>query len=78
MHSLQHVCSVIDSVKLKLMFMNVQGLCISIVLLVKLVNWPSFRYSLRSAACIIIQERLNIFRYIIIVENSKCLIDGAC
>lgn len=57
-----NVCSVIDSLKLKLMFMNVLGLCISIVLFVELVNWPSFRYSLRTANCIIIQRGLNIFR----------------
>lgn len=77
MPSSQHVCWLMDSLKLNLMFMNVQDLCISIVLFVKLVNWPTFRYSPRSVGCIIARKRLNIFLYIIIVENSACLSDRA-
>lgn len=56
MHPLQHVCSAMDSLELKLMFMNAQTLCICVVLFVKLVNWPSFRCSLKSTDCLITQK----------------------
>lgn len=73
MHS---TCVLLDGVTEAEMFMNTQGLCISIVLFTELVNWPTFRYSTRSAGCIITQKRLNIFP--VVVENSAYLIDRAC